>query len=131
MMNKKKQGDPKRVPRSPWGLPGRRDNHKPSEEEPLLPRSPGKKVNQPERKLQQLTRLVNSFLLLPRPEGMKELQQEMRSQRQYLGSPEFVNIGRSYPVKCNKKSNGGNGKSSKGFSKHLATERLLRSTLGQ
>jgi len=129
-MNKKKQGDPKRVPRSPWGLPGRRDNHKPSEEEPLLPRNPGKKVSPPEKKLRQLTRLANSFLLLPRPEGMKELLEEM-SQRRYPGNQQYVNIGPSYRLKCSKKSNGENGKSSKGFSRHLATERLLRSTLGQ
>ena len=109
--SKKKQGDPQRSPRSPWGLPKPKPARKPGSGRPKNP----KPLNQ-DKVMQQKTLLGNRYLLRPLPQGMLSLLEEIR-QRPFPGHRQPVNIGQDSPQKQKLKLTNERGTLPEGFSR--------------
>jgi hypothetical protein len=107
--SKKKQGDPQRSPRSPWGLP--KPARKPGSGRPKNP----KPLNS-DKLMQQKTLLGNRFLLRPLPQGMLSLLEEIR-QRPFPGHRQPANIGQESPRKPKQRLLNGKGTLPEGFSR--------------
>jgi hypothetical protein len=104
--SKKKQGDPQRSPRSPWGLPKPAKKPKPKQLSAMSL----------EKRLNQQVKSMNRYLLMPLPKGMLSLLEEIR-QRPFPGHRQPVNIGEESPHKPKQKSLNGRGTLPEGFSR--------------
>jgi hypothetical protein len=121
MKKNKKQGDPQRTPRSPWGLPKPEKN--PAEGYREKRSQQEKSQEEKEKNFQQ----VNSFLRNPLPEGMLNHLEELR-QRPFPGRLRPGNTGQTSLQKPKLKLTGVNGISAKDFSKPLDTNGWLKNT---
>jgi hypothetical protein len=124
MDKKKKQGDPQRTPRSPWGIPPREQPPKGKEQGYQEKRSQQEKSREEKEKDFQR---ANSFLRNPHPKGMLNHLEEIR-QRPFPGRLRPVNIGQESLQKPKQRFSGVNGISSKDFSKPQDTNGWLKNT---
>jgi hypothetical protein len=92
MKNKKKQGDPRKTPRSPWGLPPR-EKENPPERNKYQEQKEDKKTLEENR--QEAHRQMMEFLFRPMPEGMLSHLVMLR-QRPFPGSLEYANTGQNF-----------------------------------
>jgi hypothetical protein len=97
MKNKKKQGDPRKTPRSPWGLPPRENL---PEKNKYQEQKEDKKTLEESRKAAHLQ--IQEFLFRPHPPGMLHHLVMVRK-RPFPGSLEYGNTGQEYTLRSRTK----------------------------